>query len=492
MLLAVLYRWGAHSRRAALPTPAFTPEVAPKVDLSKMSIMLELNSEFTHLVAAVVPSVVSITTTSLHVPILYQNPINSIFQRFGLPTPGLPSVRGEGTITSLGSGVIVSADGYIVTNYHVIKDVDRIRVQMHDGRTFPAKLLGSDPQSDIAVLKIAAKNLSPLAFADSNAVKTGEAVIAVGNPFGLQETVTRGIISATGRRTSDNSANEYLQTDAAINPGNSGGPLVNLRGEIVGINSSILNSSSYSGTSARVNGWQGIGFAIPANVVRESLTQIIKSGHVEHAYLGMSGQPLTPELAQQFGVPKAKGILVSEVVEHSPAQRGGLVRGDIIQKFNSAVVNDPQTLYGLLAKVKIGSVVKLDIIRDGKPLTISITVAKQPGESAAASQSNALSGIHATAIPPSQLGNLPPDVQGVMISYLDYGCPAAQQLYPGDVIEQINRQPVASVEQFNRIVARLKPDDHPLLSICRGKTRLFAVILPNPFAANRQPPILQN
>lgn len=471
LILFGLYRWGKY-RENRVPDH-FTPATQSKLTAKQVPGLAALDNEYTTLVKAVVPSVVCITTSRrVHLQV---NPFYEQFYRqmFGLRIPK------DKIENSLGSGVIVSKEGDIITNYHVIKNVDEIRVQLHDGRIVPAKLLGSDPQSDLAVLKIDAGKLSPLAFADSSKVQAGEMVFAIGNPFGFQETVTNGIISAKGRRTSDDSTNEYLQTDAAINPGNSGGPLVDLHGNIVGINSSIYSRSG--------SGWQGIGFAIPSNVVKHALLQIIKKGHVEHGYLGLRVQELTPTLAEQFGVKNQKGVLVSEVTTGAPAQKSGLNRGDIIQKFAGFTISDPQDLRSRMADVNIGAQVKMQIVRNGKKKTLTVTVAEQPADAVANGQASGnqpsapgspsvLTGIHTIAIPAAQVQNLPVDVQGVMVSQIDPASAAAKVLSPGDVIEQINRQPITSVQQFKKVVASLSPKSKPLLSICRGKTRLFVVV----------------
>src|SRR5581483_12131789 len=292
-----LYRWN-EQRNPPFRPEKFTPAEGAKLDLNDVKVLAAMEEEYTKLVDAVVPSVVSITA-SRKVPMGYLvDPFELLFNR---RLRGVPQEREQ---RSLGSGVIVSKEGHILTNNHVVADVDEVRVQLSSGKEVPAKVIGTDPQSDIAVLKIDGENVTPLPLADSDQVKVGQRVIAVGNPFGLEETVTQGIVSAKGRRAMQDSANEFFQTDAAINPGNSGGPLVNLRGEIIGINNAI---------GGQTGNWAGIGFAIPSNVARRTMDSILKTGHVVRGYLGVVIQPLTPDLAQQFGVKDARGALVAEV-----------------------------------------------------------------------------------------------------------------------------------------------------------------------------------
>jgi serine protease Do len=475
LFLAGLYEW--KQRHAAGRAPEkYTPAMGAKLDLKDVQVLAAADQEFTKLVEAVVPSVVSITTSKR----VRVNPylIDPFEQFFGMQRRGVPRDLVQ---NALGSGVIVSKEGYIITNNHVIANVDEIKVQLTDGRVESAQVIGADEQTDIAVLKINAPNLAPLPFGNSDEVKVGQLGIAVGNPFGLQETVTKGIISARGRRSADDSGGELFQTDTAINPGNSGGPLVNIRGEIIGINSSIA-----SGTG----GWQGIGFAVPSNVARRALESVLKHGRVVRGYLGVVIQELTPELAAQFGVPDAHGALVTECAPDSPAEKAGIKGGDIIQKFNGKKIAGIRDLRSRVAELEVGSKAELGILRDKKEMNLAVEVAEQTRDSFAARSSapsalgrgsqkaSVLAGVSVAEIPLQHRQVLPENVRGVMITQIDPDSGVAQVLRPGDVIEEINRQPVNSVADYEKLVAAMKPDERQMLSICRGRSRSFVVISP--------------
>lgn len=461
-----LYRW-TESRRAST---RFTPAEAPAIDLAEMKVLSALDREYAKLVDAVVPSVVSITT-SRRVRV-QRPPMDPLLEQFfGRRFRGIPQERIQ---NSLGSGVIVSKEGHIVTNHHVIANVDEIKVQLHDGRELEAQLVGSDEPTDLAVLKVTAKDLVPLPFGDSSQVRVGQIVFAIGNPFGLQETVTQGIISAKGRRAIADSSNEFFQTDTAINPGNSGGPLVNLRGEIVGINESIFSQSG---------GWQGVGFAIPSNVARETLEGIIRNGRPQRGYLGVVIQELTPELAQHFGVATTEGALITEVLPDSPALKAGIQPGDILVEMNNRSIRRAQDVRTILADAGIGATVKIELIRQGETLTVKAQIAETPSELTGAapavpSQKNALSGIEVSEIPPGHLGALPENIRGVMVAGIQPDSSAAQVLQAGDVIEEINREPIASPADFQRAAGKLQPTERAVLLVARGKTRSFVVLQP--------------
>ena len=472
-------RWNGQRR----VRETFTPVAAPQIDLKNIQSLDALNREYTALVQAVVPSVVSITTTRKVAVPQVVDPFEFFFgQRRG---QALPRERVQ---NSLGSGVIVSKEGHILTNNHVVANMDEVKVWLADGRGFPAKVIGSDAGTDIAVLKIEASGIQALPLGDSDAVKVGSLVFAIGNPFGLRETVTQGIISATGRQVSDDSATDFFQTDTAINPGNSGGPLVNIRGEIIGINSAIGNFSG-SGT------WQGVGFAIPSNAAKRALESIIKSGRVVRGYLGVVIQDLTPELAEQFGVPGQSGALVSSVSAGSPAEKAGLQPGDIITSFGGKPVKEMLELFRAVAQAPIGGKVEIGFLRDKKPQTATAIMTEQPAGFSAAvppgapqatppapaqpdtlPADNPLAGIAVAAIPPEQRANYPENVRGVLVTDIDPAAPAASGLQPGDVIEEIARQPVTSRDDFFRLAAVLPSGQRVMLAIARGKLRSFVVI----------------
>ena len=283
---------------------------------------------------------------------------------FGLFRGGQP--RGPQVQAALGSGVIVQADGTILTNHHVIDGAQQIKVELSNHRIFDAKVLGSDPPSDLAVLKIDAQGLAALSLADSDRVRVGDIALAVGNPLGIGQTVTAGIISAKGRSTglSDGSFEDFLQTDAPINQGNSGGALINTQGELIGINSQILSPSG---------GNIGIGFAIPTNMARGVMDQLIKNGKVRRGHLGVAIQPMTPELASQFGLPEVRGVVVNAVTPNSPAARGGIRQGDVIVAFNGEPVTDGNTLRNRVASTPPGTEVSLTVVRDRRERQVQVT-----------------------------------------------------------------------------------------------------------------------
>ena len=515
LFVFALYRWNEQRTGGERFRPEkYTPAEGAKLNLDDVKVLAAMEAEYTKLVDAVVPSVVSITASKRVRGPAMVDPFDLWFRG------RLRAVPQEREQRSLGSGVIVSKEGHIITNHHVVADVDEVTVQFSDGtkKPMPARVVGSDEMNDIAVLKVDGAAVTPLPFGDSDAVKVGQRVIAVGNPFGLEETVTQGIISAKGRRAMAESANEFFQTDAAINPGNSGGPLVDLRGQIIGINSSI-----YSGSG----GWQGVGFAIPANVARRTMESILKKGHVVRGYLGIVMQPLTAELAGQLGLDeKTEGVLVAEVAPDSPAEKAGVKAGDVIVKFNGHEIADPAQLRARVGEMEPDASADIVVLREGTKKTLTARVAEQPENFLAMQQQrqqggqfapsvptppqpmlppqitpapgnpmlpapnrsrqnrrtprsdNVLAGVRVTEIPPEHRADLPENVHGVMVEDVDADSPAAESLQAGDVIEEINRQPVKSVEDFNRIVAALPAGEKQMLFIARGRTRSFVVVTP--------------
>ena len=342
-----LYLWkNARSK----PVDETTVSIAP----SNRSLLIALDREFTTLVDQVLPSVVSIEA----IPADTVDPrLQMLRLLFGGNEPGArPS----------GSGVIVSDSGHVVTNLHVVSNASSVQVQLADGRTLPAKFVGADGPSDIALLKIEADGLQPLPFGNSDKVNVGQMVFAVGNPLGLQETVTQGIISAKGRRALSEAANEFFQTDAAVNPGNSGGPLVNLEGDIIGINNSISPQG------------QGIGFAIPSNTVRRVFESIRDHGRFIRPWFGAYMRSLTPQLAQQLGLPDALGVLVMLTYEGSPAENGGVKSGDVIIEFNGKPILDLIDLRNRVAETDIGQQVSMRVRRAGKELSLQTVLAAEP------------------------------------------------------------------------------------------------------------------
>jgi Do/DeqQ family serine protease len=372
--------------------------------------------------------------------------------------------------------VIVRADGYILTNHHVIDGADQVTVELTDGRSFKADVVGSDAPSDLAVLKIAAAtNLKTLALGDSNAVAVGDVVLAVGNPLGVGQTVTMGIVSAKGRATGGTSFEDFIQTDAPINQGNSGGALVNTDGELVGINSQILSPSG---------GNIGIGFSIPANMARNVMTQLIEKGTVRRGMLGVTIQPVTSDIARSLGLESVRGALVNGVQPDSPAARAGLRRGDVITRVSGAEVKDYNELRNRVAQVTPGSSLPLDVIRGGKAQSFTVTVGvlkpasneATPSEPAAAVPATTGFGMGVQAITPEQARALDiPPGRGVLVaSVAGDGKAAAAGLREGDVIEEVDGAPVSDVTTLRTL---LKKGDRPaLLLVHRREATLFLTL----------------
>ena len=380
----------------------------------------------------------------------------------------------------LGSGVIVSADGHILTNHHVIDGAEQIKVQLTDNRTLDAKVIGSDPPSDLAVLKVEAANLPVLPLGDSDAVQVGDVALAVGNPLGVGQTVTSGIISAKGRATglSDGSFEDFLQTDAAINQGNSGGALVNTRGELIGINSQILSPSG---------GNIGIGFSIPSNMAKSVMEQLIRTGKVRRGVLGVVVQPVSSEIAESIGLQGARGVIVSSVQAGSAADRAGLKQGDVITKLNGAEVNDSNAFRNRVAGTQPGTAVTLTVARDGREQELRATLGEREAEAAKAGEAeaggNAAGGKLGLSVEPltpelaAQL-RLPAGTQGLVVRGVDADGPAADAgLRQGDVILEANRRQVRSVEQLRAAVEQ--SGERPLLLlVSREGNNVFVTVRP--------------
>jgi len=385
---------------------------------------------------------------------------------------------------ALGSGVVVTGDGYILTNNHVIDRADDIRVEFTDGRSFKAKLVGSDKPSDLALLKVDASNLQLLTLGNSDAVQVGDVVLAVGNPMGIGQTVTMGIVSAKGRSTGvgDGSYEDFLQTDAPINHGNSGGALVNTKGELVGINSQIMSPN---------DGNIGIGFAIPANMARHVMDGLRKDGHVHRAQLGVTVQPVTSDMAESLGLKQPGGAIVSSVADGSAAEHAGVKRGDVIRSFNGQPVQDFNTLRNRVADAAPGSTATLGIVRDGKEQTLNVKLGEAEAaksardDSAPAGDDKAALGIAAAPLTPelaSRTG-LPHDAKGVVVQQVNPDGRAADAgLQSGDVILEVNRQAVGSIDDL-RSAVRKTADRPTLLLVHRSadgrSADLFVTVRPS-------------
>lgn len=409
----------------------------------------------------VTPAVVNIATSST--VSVQENPLlNDPFFRHFFEQPLEP--RQQKT-QSLGSGVIVDADkGYIITNNHVIDKADEIKVTLRNGESYEAKLIGTDPDSDIAVIQIKAKNLVAVPLANSEKLQVGDFAIAIGNPFGLGQTVTSGIISAIERSGLGIEGYEnFIQTDASINPGNSGGALVDLRGELIGINTAIFSKSG---------GSQGIGFAIPANMANEVMQQLIKYGEVKRGRLGAQAQDLTPQLAEAFNLPFRRGAVISLVEKNSPADRAGLKAGDIVTEINDKAVRNANTLRNSMGLLRIGQTVKMKVLRDNKVLTLSATVAEQDKQKESISGEKLhphLTGTVLSNIQPSS--KLYGRIEGVIISEVEPGSPAARTgLRRGDIITSANRIEIKNTLELQQAVEN---NSGLLINLRRGNGSLF-------------------
>ncbi|GAK49243.1 protease Do [Candidatus Moduliflexus flocculans] len=378
----------------------------------------------------------------------------------------------------LGSGFITSADGYILTNNHVVENADKITVTLADKREFKAEVVGTDPKSDVAVIKIQADNLPVAKLGDSETLEVGDWVIAIGTPFGLSQTVTAGIISAEGRSNIGiNDYEDFIQTDAAINPGNSGGPLVNINGEVIGINTAIFSRSG---------GYQGIGFAIPINMAKSVQESLIKNGKVIRGWLGVMIQQVTPEMVKQFDLPEGTtGTLVGDVLKGGPAQEYGIQRGDVIVEFDGKPIDSPTTLKNIVAVTEIGKKVDVVLYRNGKKQTIQVKIAEQTGNEKQASKRGTPDeatiekfGLSVQELTKDIAGQLGYDNEkGVVISNVEQGSPAAEAgLRRGDLIQEINKTTIESLDDYNKAMKAVGDEKSFLTLIRRGENTSYVVV----------------
>ena len=474
----------------------FTLAENPPIDSKSIASLASLSNERRRLVASVIPSVVSVKTTK-RIPRQYGlDPFDFFrgnYRQFRGP------MDDSLVQNSLGSGVIVTKEGHIITNNHVVDQVDEIEVQLSDGRTRKARLIGADEQLDLAVLKMDEPDTKPLKLGDSEQMQAGDFVLAVGNPFGFEETVTDGIISSKGRPNRVDGFGDFLQTNAAINPGNSGGPLINLRGEVIGINTAIISRSG---------GSQGIGFAIPSNTVKMALESLLKQGRIIRGYLGIETVGLQPG---QTPVDD-NGVAVAAVMPESPAADAKIQRGDVIQEFDGHKVHNIVELQRLVSVAELNKKISLQVVRNGKPFTVSTMLKERPpnyGLARAApapggpgrppvqspspndsdnqdqdqtpdqSSNGPLASLDVRELTPQlaqQLG-VPPNVRGVVVAQVGPGLNDAQ-IRAGDVIEAVNQHPVESVQDFEQAIQSLDSNESQVLSVCRRRTRSFVVIKP--------------
>jgi serine protease Do len=432
--------------------------------------------DFAALAKQIGPSVVNVSTMQIRktaqegpLPFDENDPMSQFWQRFfGGRQPRVP--RGPQRMSGVGSGFIIDRNGTILTNYHVVDGAQKIAVTLSDGKNYDAKVIGKDQKSDIAVIKIdAGRDLPAVTFGDSDRLEVGEWVMAIGNPFGLDHTVTSGIVSAKGRQIGTGPYDNFIQTDASINPGNSGGPLINLRGEVVGINTAIFSQSG---------GNIGIGFAIPTNSVKELLPQLRDKGKVVRGYLGTTVQKITPEIADSLGLKQSRGALVAEVQKGSPAERAGVKLGDIIVEFDRKEVKDSADLPPLVARVTPGTTVQVKILRDGKEVTLPLSVGEMKENEVVASAQEGDLGLTVQPVTPEIAQSLGLDrAEGLVITEVKPGSAADEAgLRAGDLIAQINRRPVKNLADYNREMARNEKGKSVLLLVRRGQSSLFLAL----------------
>lgn len=403
----------------------------------------------------------------------------------GGPAPG-PHGRPE---QSAGSGVIIDTAGYIVTNNHVVENASQITVTLSDKREFPAKIIGTDPKTDLAVVKIDVKDLpEALKWADYDKLHVGDLVLAVGSPFGLSSTVTLGIISALGRgNVGIADYEDFIQTDAAINPGNSGGALVNMDGELIGINTAIFS---------RTGGSEGIGFAIPSTIALDIVESLVKTGKVVRGWMGVAIQEITPALAKSFKLPEnRKGVLISDVNENGPSFAAGIRRGDVVISFNGREVQSVSQLRNLVARTVVGRDAEVKVLREGKEQTIKVQVAERPSDEQLAKKEptpaapqdavkppdNVLAGLRVQSLDRNSQGqfNVPAKTTGVVVSNVEGGSAAeAAGIQRGDVVQEVNHEPVKTMDDYVKASGKIKKDETVVLLLSRQGNNLFVAVNP--------------
>jgi serine protease Do len=394
------------------------------------------------------------------------NPLSELFKHYHEDLPDREMKQ-----QSLGSGFIISKDGYIITNNHMVDGSSEIKVKISDGRELKAKVVGRDSKTDLALLKISSlvENLPVLALGDSEKTRVGDWVLAVGNPFGLEHTVTQGIISATGRVIGSGPYDNFLQTDAPINPGNSGGPLINLRGEVIGINTAIFS------------GGQGIGFAIPSSVAKLVITQLKAKGRVVRGWIGVSIQTVTPEIAKSFGLKEVRGALVGDVVPGGPAAKGGIKQGDVIVSFAGHQVKNANDLPRLTAETAVGKSVPLGVVREGRELRLTVKIAELREEKASEGGGDRAVSAPSLGMQVDELSEqlrLQAGIEegsGVVVTEIEPGGSAEEAgIEAGDVIKEVNRKPVKDLAEYQAALSHAKQGTPLLLLLRRGKQTLFA------------------
>ncbi len=466
-----------HAGLSTSPAASGTGHAASRADVRG-------RAGFAHVVKMVRPAVVNITVSRAMRTGPAETPWHGRRGEFGrdpgggpfFGTPPSPAPRRNPRGMGMGSGVIVSPDGYVATNHHVIAGAKTVTVTLLDKRTFAGTIVGSDPQTDLAVIDIQGTNLPFIPWGDSSSLEVGDYVLAIGSPFGLHSTVTQGIVSAKGRGGMGITQYEdFIQTDAAINPGNSGGALVNMRGELVGINTAILS---------RTGGSQGVGFAVPADIGRHVSTSLVTTGTVSRGFLGVGIQAVTPELAQSFHMDRPEGAIVTNVRDASPAGRAGLQRGDVVIQYREQPIAAPRDLQRAVTTTPVGTDVTIRVVRDGKERTVRATIMEHPDtQHLAAAQppghESHLAGLAVENLTPPLARRLGVDdrMTGVVVTGFRDGSRAEEAgLMRGDIIREVNHQPVTSLNAFRRTVRDLPNDQPILLFIHRRGTPLFLTV----------------
>ena len=450
-----------------------------KVSPESTKFLSQLSGALDEVAAAAGPSVVNISTTTTVT--MEQNPFGDmfndpLFRRFFGEGNDHPGPKRKQKSSALGSGVIVSENGYILTNNHVVQGADEIKVVLSDKREFKGKIVGSVPKTDLAVVKINARDLPIIAIGSSDKLKTGDVVLAIGNPFGLNQTITMGIVSAVGRSNVGIADYEdFIQTDAAINPGNSGGALVNTSGQLVGINTAIFSTSG---------GYMGIGFAIPSDMAKTVMDSIIKSGKVIRGWLGVSIQNITPDLAKSLGIKETAGALVSGVLKDSPAEKAGIKRGDIITELDGKTIADSRILRNMVADNAPGKTVTVTVLRKDKKEQLKVTLGEFKDAKVAAKADvdfdNILKDVVVQDLTPDlrQRLNIAADIAGVVVTQISQDDPTLNVLQQGDVIMEVERKPVGNVGEYNEVVSKIGPKDTVLMLIYRDGASIFITLKP--------------
>jgi serine protease Do len=467
--------WGSHSLTASYASNAPSPMTMP------VAVAPPVNG-FAEVAKQVTPAVVNITTVmtekvtdGFSVPDELRDRMEEFFGKSFGPHERGPFDPSEprGPRRGQGSGVIISADGYILTNNHVIAQAREVNVMLPDKREFTGKIVGSDPKTDLAVVKVNVQDLPTVHWGDASTLQVGEYVLAVGNPFGLHSTVTLGIVSAVGRgQMGITQYEDFIQTDAAINPGNSGGALVNTKGELVGINTAIFSQSG---------GYQGVGFAVSTTMAKPIYESLVKTGKVVRGYLGIGLQDLNQDLAKSFSIKDTKGALISDVKEDSPAEQAGLKQGDVIIEYQGTPVDEGVALQRLVTRTPVGSKVPVKVIRDGRERELTVRIGEQPEQKTVAKvdvgeNNYALAGVAVKDLDQNTAreSGFRGKPQGVVVTRVEPDSGAEKAgLVSGDVIREINRQPVKSVKDFEKVSSDVKRGENVLILINRRGNSLF-------------------